>query len=159
MDRAHSLRKILTQVRGTNFCTSSARFAPSFVSNQMVPNAPKWYETQQNLSLGSNGVDRVCLLRKILTRLHGTNFWTSSECFAPSFVRQLNGPKCTQTVRNAPKYEFRVQWGGSGAFVAKKSDATSWHKLLHEFGTFCTVFCKATKRSRMHANSTKRTKT
>ena len=27
-------------------------------------------------------------------------------------------------VRNAPKHQFRVKWGGSGAFVAKNSDAT-----------------------------------
>ena len=39
----------------------------------MVPNAPKWYETQQNLSLVSNGVDRVRSLQKILTRIRGTN--------------------------------------------------------------------------------------
>ena len=32
---------------------------------------------------------------------------------------------------NTPKHEFRVQWGGSRAFVAKKSDASSWHELLH----------------------------
>ena len=38
----------------------------------------------------------------------------------PSSIRQLNNPKCTQMVWNAPKHEFRVQWGGSGAFVAKK---------------------------------------
>ena len=29
-------------------------------------------------------------------------------------------PKCTQIVRNKLILEFRVQWGGSGAFVAKK---------------------------------------
>ena len=29
-------------------------------------------------------------------------------------------PKCTWTVRNKQILEFRVQWGGSGAFVAKK---------------------------------------
>ena len=68
--------------------------------NQTVPNARKQYETHQNVSLGSDGVDRVRSLRK-------------------------------------------------------KSDATSWHKVLHEFGTFCTVFCKATKRSRMHPNGMK----
>src|SRR6185437_2095450 len=61
--------------------------------------------------------------------------------------------------RKAPKCQFGVQWGGSGAFVAKNSDATSWHELLHQFDTFCTEFCKPTKRSRMHPNSTKRTKT
>ena len=30
-------------------------------------------------------------------------------------------PKCTETLRNKPILEFRVQWGGSGAFVAKNS--------------------------------------
>src|SRR6185295_112127 len=51
-----------------------------------------------------------------------------------------------------------VQWGGSDAFVAKNSDATLWHKLLHYFGPFCTVFRKATKRSRMHPNRMKHAK-
>ena len=64
------------------------------------------------------------------TRLRGTNFCTSSACFAPSFVRQPNGPKCTQMVRNTQKHEFRVQWGISGAFVVINFDATSWHKLF-----------------------------
>ena len=30
-----------------------------------------------------------------------------------------------------PKHEFRVKWGGSRVFVAKNSDASSWHELLH----------------------------
>jgi hypothetical protein len=34
-----------------------------------------------------------------------------------------------KTVRNAPKQEFWVQWGGSGAFVAKNSDATLFNEL------------------------------
>jgi len=33
-------------------------------SNEMVPNAPKQYETHQNMSLGSDGVNRVDLLQK-----------------------------------------------------------------------------------------------
>ena len=119
VDRVLWLRKIPMRLRGTNFCTCSAQFAPSFVSNQMVPNAPKWYEMQQNLSLGFNGVDRVCSLRKILTRLRGTNFWTSSVRFAPRLVRQPNGPKCIKMVRNSPKHEFRLQWGGSGLSLRK----------------------------------------
>ena len=113
----------------------------------------------QNVSLGSNGVDQVRSLRKIPTRLRGTNFCTSSARFAPSFVRQPNSPECTQIVQNATKRQFRVRWGVSGVFVAKNSDATSWHKLLHYFGPYCTEFRKATKQSRMHPNSTKRTKT
>src|SRR6185437_10697881 len=107
---------------------------------------------QQNMSLGSNGMDRVRSFRKISMRLRATNFCTSSAHFAPSFVSQPNGPKCTKVARNAPKHEFRVQWCGMGAFIAKNSDATSWHGLLNQFGPFCTEFRKSTKRSQMHPN-------
>ena len=40
--------------------------------------------------------------------------------------------KCTQILRDAPKHDFRVQWGGSGAFVAKK--------LQHHFVARTFVF-------------------
>ena len=106
------------------------------------------------MSLGSNGVDRVRSLRKFLKRLPGTNFCTSSAHVAPSFVTQPNGHKCTKIVQNTQKLEFRVQWGGLGALVAKNSDATSCHKLLHQFGPFCTEFRKSTKQSQMHQNCT-----
>ena len=33
-------------------------------SYETIPNAPKYYETDRNISLGSNGADWVCLLRK-----------------------------------------------------------------------------------------------
>ena len=98
-------------------------------SNEMVRNAPKPYETHQNMSLGSDGMDSVDLLQKILTQLCGLNFcinYNSSARFEASIVKQRNGPKCTQTLRNKTKHEFRVQWGGSGAFVAKNSYTTSW---------------------------------
>ena len=58
-------------------------------SNETLPNAPKHYETHQNMSLWSNGVGRVRSLRKIPKRLHGTNLCincSSSTRFAPSFV-------------------------------------------------------------------------
>ena len=130
-DRVRSLRQIPTRLRGTNFCTSSACFAPSFVRQPNGPAATKYYETHQNVSLVSNVVDRVRSLQKILMQLLGSNICTSSARFAPIFVRQPNGLECTQTVRNAPKHQFRVQWGGSSAFVVKYSDTTSWHELLH----------------------------
>ena len=107
----------------------------------------------QKISLGYDGVDRVRSLGKIPMRLRGTNFCTSSARFAPSFVRLPNDPEPTQIVRNAPKCRFRVQQSGSIAFVAKNSDVTSCHELLHYFDLFCTEFRKATKRSRMHPNS------
>src|SRR6185437_9485413 len=71
-------------------------------------------------------------------------------------------PKCTRMDRNAPKHEFRVQWCGSGAFVAKTSNKTSSHELLHylhQFGAFCTTFRAVAKRSKMHPNGKKCTKT
>src|SRR6185437_4875538 len=122
----HSLRKILRKLRGTNICSSSARFAPSFIRQ---PNSPECTQmvrkTHQNISLGSNGVDRVRSLGKIPTQFRGTNFCTSSARFPPTFVRQPNGPKYNQLLRNALKCHFMVQWSGSGAFVAKNSDVTS----------------------------------
>ena len=92
VDRVHSLRKIPKRLRGKNLCincTSSTCFAQSLCSNETLPNAPKHYETHQNMSLRSNGVGRVHLLRKNLKQLHGTNLCincTSSTRFAPSFV-------------------------------------------------------------------------
>src|SRR6185503_10967629 len=39
-------------------------------SYETIPNAPKYYETDRSISLGSNGADWVCSLRK---NLHATN--------------------------------------------------------------------------------------
>src|SRR6185503_15082269 len=102
-------------------------FCTSFVRQPNSPECSQILRTHQNVSLGSNGVDRVRSLRKISTRFRGTNFCTNSACFASSFVRQPNGPECNQIVRNAPKRQFRVQWGGSGAFIAKNSVVVPWH--------------------------------
>ena len=108
------------------------------------------------MSLGSNGVNQVCSLRKIPTWHRGTNFCinrTSSACIELSFVRRQNGPKGTKIIRNSPKHEFRVPWGGSGVFIAKNSDATSWHEhlhWLHQFFPFWTEYHKMTKWSQMH---------
>ena len=63
-------------LRGTKFCincTSSAILHRLLWCNKTVPYAPKLYKTHKNKSLGSNGVDRVCSLPKILMRLHGMN--------------------------------------------------------------------------------------
>ena len=59
-----------------------------YCRNETFPNAPEHYETHQNMSLGSNGLDWVHSLQKILMRLHGTKFCsncTSSTRFASSF--------------------------------------------------------------------------
>jgi len=99
----------------------------------MIPNAPKYCETDRNISLESNRVDWVRSLRKIPTWLRSTNFYINctSSRFAPSFMLLRNDTKWTQTLWNASKHEFRVQWDGSGAFVAKNYNVTSWDKLLY----------------------------
>ena len=98
VDWVRSLRKIQMLLRGTNFCINST--VQSILHQvscgyEMIPNAPKHYETHQNMSLGSNGVDQVHLLGKITTWLYGTNFcinYSSSICFAPSFMQLRNDP-------------------------------------------------------------------
>ena len=66
--------------------------------------------------------------------------------------RQNFSQRTHPMVRNTPKHEFRVQWGGSGGFVAKcschevaseffatnASDPPHW-TLNSCFGSFCTV--------------------
>ena len=56
-------------------CTSSASLYHISCGNESFQYAPKHYETHQNMSLGSNGVDQVRSLRKIPTWLRGTNFF------------------------------------------------------------------------------------
>jgi hypothetical protein len=40
-------------------------------------------------------------------------------------------PNAAKHYATHQKHEFRVQWSGFGAFVAKNPDVTSWHELLH----------------------------
>ena len=119
-------------------CALNAPFNPFCTKFPVVTKhwqkAHKHYETHQNMSLGSNGVDCVWSLPKIPMRVRGINFCincTTSAYFASIFMQKWNNPKCTQTLQNAPIHEFRVQWDGSGAFIAKNSNAISWHELLH----------------------------
>ena len=102
-------------------------------SYEMIPNAPKYYETDWSISSGSNGVDGVRWLRKITTRLRGTNFCincTSSICFAKGFMQ-------LRTIPNAPKYyetDQNISLGSNGAdwvcSLRKYPDVTSCHELL-----------------------------
>ena len=135
-DWVRSLRKIPIWLHGTNFCincTSSRRFAPSFMQ---LWNDPKCTQTQCNAPKHEFRVQWGGLgafVEKIPAWLGRTSFrinCTSSPRFAPRFMQLRNDPKSTQTLWNTPKHEFRVQWGGSGAFVVKNSNATSWHKLV-----------------------------
>ena len=51
-------------------------------SNETLANAPKHYEMHQNMSLGTNGVDRVRSLPKIPMRVRGTNLCINSTSSA-----------------------------------------------------------------------------
>ena len=146
------------RLRGMNFCTTSARSAPSFIRQ---PNSPKCTKIvqiarKQKFSVQWGGSGAFVAKNSNATLWHEQLHQLTH--FALSVVGQKNGPKCTQVVRNAPKHEFRVQWGGSRAFIGKNSHATSWHEVLHQLGPFCTEFRKASKWSRMHPNSTKHSK-
>ena len=95
-------------------------------SNKTIQNAPKHYKTHQFTRLASNAVDRVRSMRKTLMRFRTTNFCI----YVQPVLHQVlcsneTNPKCIQTVRNTPILQFRVQWGGSGVFVAKNCNATS----------------------------------
>jgi len=69
-------------------------------SNETLPNAPKHNETHQNMTLGSNGVDRVCSFAKnfdaischeLLPLLHPFNPFCAKFCAV------------TKQTQNAPK--------------------------------------------------------
>ena len=131
-------------------------------SNETLPNAPKHYETHTNLSLGTNGVGWGCI--------HCEKFQNDFMAQTCALIAPVQ-PICTKfrvvmkhcqmhpnTTRRTK--EFMVQWGGSGAFVAKNSDAISWHELVHElhqFNPFCTEFCVVTKYCQIHTNTMRRT--
>ena len=128
-------------------------------TNEMVRNAPKPYETHQNMSLGSDGIDILDLLQKILTQLCGLN---SSACFEPSIVKQRNGPKCPQTLWNKTKHEFRVQWGWIGCIRCLKFGHDFVARTFALITPVHPIFVKidaVTKRSQMHPNTMQRTKT
>ena len=67
-------------------------------------------------------IGQICC-KKNLTQLCGLNFcinYNSSARVEPSIVKQRNGPKCTQTLRNKTKHEFRVQWGWINCIPCEK---------------------------------------
>ena len=109
-------------------------FAPSFMQ---LRNDNRWTQTLRNLpkhefSVQWGGLGAFVEKNPIVTSWHDFRInCTSSPCFSSSFMWLRNDPKCTLTLCNAPKHEFRVQWGWLVVFVSKNPDVTSWHKLLH----------------------------
>ena len=102
-------------------------------SNETIQNAPKHYEMQQYMSLGSNGVGRVHSLRKF------QNDFMAKICALIAPVQPfLHRVSCSnETLPNAAKHykthqnmSLGVQSSGY-PFVAKNSSATSCQELLH----------------------------
>ena len=61
VDQVCRLRTITMRIRGTNFCLIAPNLSvlqQVSCNSETVPNAPKRKETHQNMSLGTNGVDR-----------------------------------------------------------------------------------------------------
>jgi hypothetical protein len=78
------------------------------------------------MSFVSNGVDR-----RIRCKKFRRNFAEHTCALIALFGQVLRRLSCSnETVQNAPKHEFGVQWSGSGAFVAKNSDATLFSELV-----------------------------
>jgi hypothetical protein len=105
VDWVRSLRKVPTWLHGMNICInciSSHCFVKSFMQLRTIPNGPKHNATHQNMSLGSNGVDWVRSLRKILTWLRGTLFFIE-------FHAVTKRSKCTKTWVYYP-----IEWIGCG---------------------------------------------
>ena len=109
VDRVHWLQKISTQLRGMNFCTSSVPFCTEFCKatkqSQMHPNSSK---QTKHMSLGYNGVNWVCSLRK---NSDGTSWHEVFHQFDPFYTKCCYAAKqsqCTKIIRNTTKHEFRV---------------------------------------------------
>ena len=132
VDRVRKLRKIPTQLRGTNFFIRLARFALSFVTQ---PNGAKctkivWNTMKHEFSVqwGWSGA--------FVTKNYDETSWHKLlHQFGPFWTECCNAtncPKCTQIVWNATKHGVRVEWGGSSGLLWK---IPTW---LH--GTnFCTT--------------------
>jgi len=91
-------------------------------SNETLPNAPKHYEMLQNMSLVPMGWIECILCEKFRCD------FTAQTCALVAPVQPvLHWVSCSnETLTNAPKHyentpkhEFRVQWGGSRAFLPK----------------------------------------
>ena len=69
-------------------------------SNKTLPNPPKHYETHENMSLGSNGVDRVRLLWKFRCDFVARTF----ALMAPLQTVLHRASYSNEIIQNAPKH-------------------------------------------------------
>ena len=103
-------------------------------SYETIPNAPKHYETHQNMSLGSNGWIRYFGCEKLQRDFIAQTF----ALIAPvQYV--LHQLSCNyETIRTAPKYyetHWNISLGSNGVdqvrSLQKNYNVTSWHELFY----------------------------
>ena len=132
--------------------------------NEMITNAAKHYEMHKNMSLGSNGLDRVCSLRKISPQLHGTNFCTN--CTSSASLHHVSSGN--ETIQNAPEqYETHqnMSLGSNGVYRVRslRNIPSQFHgtnfALIAQVEPVCTIFRAVMNHSKMHPNTMKHTKT
>ena len=131
VDRVRSLWKIPMRLNGTNLSINCTKFRVVTKHCQMHRNTTKML---QNMSLVPMGWIECVLCKKFRC-----DFMAQSCPLIAPVQSVLHRVSCSNETltnalkhyKNAPKHEFRVQWGGSRVFVNKNSDASSWHKCLH----------------------------
>ena len=103
-------------------------------SSETLANAPEYNETHQNMSLGSNGVDRVRSLKKVRC-----DFMAKTFTLIAPVQPVLHKASCSnEIIQNAPKHYETQQYMSLGSngmgrvhLLRKNSKTMSWHKLVH----------------------------
>ena len=140
---------------------SSPRLHRVSCSYEMIPNAPKHYETHQNMSFGSNGLDQVRSSQKITMWLRGTKVcinWTSSVCFATIFMQLRNEPKYYEINRNISLGSNGVDWVRSLWKIPRWLRGTNFCINCTSSPRFAPSFMQLRNNSKMHPNTMKHTK-
>ena len=130
-------------------------------SSETVPDAPNRKETHQNMSLGSNGVDWERSWQEIATRHCARTF----ALIAPVWPVLLRVLCSSETVPNAPKRKEthqNMRLGSNGL----DQERSLWKILTRHHSTNFCINCSSlarflaiAKRSQMHPNGKKCTKT
>ena len=130
-------------------------------SYETIPNASQHFVTHQNMSLGSNVVDRECRCEKFRHDFMARTFTLIALVWRVMYQVSWS----SETVPNAPKRKETHQNMrlGSNGMDRKRS---LWKILTRHHGTnFCincsslARFCVVAKQFQMHPNGNKRTKT
>ena len=110
-------------------------------SNETLPNAPKYYETHQNMSLGSNGVVRVRSLRKFRC-----DFVAKTFALIAPVQPILHKASCSnETIQNTPKHYETHQYRSLGSNRVGRVQSL-WKILKRLHGTNLCINCTSSTR-------------